>query len=181
MLEDKVLIWWFNHGRPEVLHQIYDKYKADLLTLATALLRDPAVAEDRGSRCVHIVAQDVRQVQAYRQPERLFSDLRRQRCSRHQAARQRHASTDLDQVGPIVTHSDEPDRAAALNEQIGRLNRALAQLPHLQREALVLRVYGQMKFREIARQQGVSTNTAVGRYQYAIKKLRSLLDGEVRL
>lgn len=87
MLEDKVLIWWFNHGRPEVLHQIYDKYKADLLTLATALLRDPAVAEDRGSRCVHIVAQDVRQVQAYRQPERLFSDLRRQRCSRHQRGR----------------------------------------------------------------------------------------------
>jgi hypothetical protein len=46
MLEDKVLIWWFNHGRPEVLHEIYDKYKTDLLTLATALLRDPAVAED---------------------------------------------------------------------------------------------------------------------------------------
>ena len=46
MLEDKVLIWRFNHGRPEVLHEIYDTYKRDLLTLATALLGDLTVAED---------------------------------------------------------------------------------------------------------------------------------------
>ena len=45
MLEDKVLIWRFNHGRPEVLHEIYDAYKRDLLTLATALLGDLTVAE----------------------------------------------------------------------------------------------------------------------------------------
>ncbi|UCE50202.1 MAG: hypothetical protein JSW47_08565 [Phycisphaerales bacterium] len=32
MFEDKVLIWRFNHGQPEVVHRIYDKYKADLLT-----------------------------------------------------------------------------------------------------------------------------------------------------
>jgi len=45
---------------------------------------------------------------------------------------------------------------------------------------LALRVYGRMPFKEIARQQGVSTNTALGRYRYAIDRLRSLLNSEVR-
>ncbi len=46
MLEDRILVWRFNHGRPEVLHHVYDKYKTDLLTLALALLGDLAAAED---------------------------------------------------------------------------------------------------------------------------------------
>ena len=35
MLEDKRLIWRFNRGSRDVLRYIYDKYKHDLLTLAT--------------------------------------------------------------------------------------------------------------------------------------------------
>jgi RNA polymerase sigma factor (sigma-70 family) len=46
MLQDKILVWRFNHGRPEVLHEVYDKYRTDLLTLAMALLGDLAAAED---------------------------------------------------------------------------------------------------------------------------------------
>jgi DNA-directed RNA polymerase specialized sigma24 family protein len=45
---------------------------------------------------------------------------------------------------------------------------------------LGLRVYGQMRFREIAKQQGVSTNAALYRYRNALDSLRSMLDGEVR-
>jgi DNA-directed RNA polymerase specialized sigma24 family protein len=46
MLEDRILVWRFNHGRPDVVHHIYDKYRCELLTLALALLGDLAVAED---------------------------------------------------------------------------------------------------------------------------------------
>jgi len=60
-----------------------------------------------------------------------------------------------------------------------RLSWALGQLPYEQREVLILHVHGGMKFRAIARQQGVSINTAQGRYRYALDKLRSMLDGEV--
>jgi RNA polymerase sigma-70 factor (ECF subfamily) len=180
MLEDKVLIWQFNHARPEALHQIYDKYKADLLTLATALLRDPAVAEDvvhdvfisfletsgrfklTGSLKGFLVTCVINAVRGIKRSSR------------------RHPTTDLDQAGPIATDSDRPDRTVVLNEQLGRLRRALEQLPDLQLEALVLRVYGQMKFKDIAELQEVPTNTAVARYHYAMQKLRSLLDGEAR-
>ncbi|MEA3226372.1 MAG: sigma factor-like helix-turn-helix DNA-binding protein, partial [Planctomycetota bacterium] len=52
--------------------------------------------------------------------------------------------------------------------------------PYEQREVLILHSYSGMKFRTIAKQQGVSINTAQGRYRYALDKLRSILNGEVR-
>ncbi|MBN2589743.1 MAG: hypothetical protein JXA96_07765, partial [Sedimentisphaerales bacterium] len=40
-------------------------------------------------------------------------------------------------------------------------------------------VNGEMKLREIARLQNVSTSTVKGRYRYGLKKLRSILNGRL--
>ncbi|GAI50984.1 unnamed protein product, partial [marine sediment metagenome] len=40
MIEDKLLIWKFKCGSADALHRIYEKYKDNLLRLATALLND---------------------------------------------------------------------------------------------------------------------------------------------
>jgi RNA polymerase sigma-70 factor (ECF subfamily) len=100
---------------------------------------------------------------------------RRRTSSRPPAA----STGGLDEADPIPAADIRPDEAA-LAEQLDQLKWALGQIPYEQREVLVLRVYGQMPFKEIARQQGIPTNTALGRYRYAIDRLRSMLDGEVR-
>ena len=46
MLEDKILIWRYNQGQKQVLRDIYEKYKHDLVTLSAALLHDKDAAED---------------------------------------------------------------------------------------------------------------------------------------
>ena len=46
MLEDKLLIWRFNRGDKDALRRIYEKYKADLLKVAAALLNDSSAVED---------------------------------------------------------------------------------------------------------------------------------------
>jgi hypothetical protein len=38
MMEDRLLIWKFKRGSPDALRRIYEKYKNDLLKLATNLL-----------------------------------------------------------------------------------------------------------------------------------------------
>jgi len=53
-----------------------------------------------------------------------------------------------------------------------RVGAALRELPKEQREVFVLRMEADMPFREIAKLQGVSINTALARMQYAIRKLR---------
>jgi RNA polymerase sigma factor (sigma-70 family) len=180
MLEDRILVWRFNHGRPEVLHHVYDKYRSDLLTLALALLGDLAAAED--------VVQDVF-LSLLRLSGRLkFTGSLKgylATCVANGArnilrAHRRHPTGGLDEADPIPAEEIRPDEAAAIEEQLDQLKWALGQLPYEQREVLVLRVYGQMPFKEIARQQGIPTNTALGRYRYAIDRLRSMLDGEVR-
>ncbi len=57
------------------------------------------------------------------------------------------------------------------------IRKALKSLPVKQREVFLMRVDGDLPFKEIARIQGVSINTALARMQYALKKLRSELDG----
>jgi RNA polymerase sigma-70 factor, ECF subfamily len=56
-----------------------------------------------------------------------------------------------------------------------RIEAALECLPPEQREVFVLRMDGDMAFKDIAKVQGVSINTALARMHYAVRKLRDLL------
>ena len=56
---------------------------------------------------------------------------------------------------------------------------ALRQLPAEQREVVVMKVWGELSFPEIAEALGVPANTAASRYRYALEKLRQRLRTEV--
>ena len=56
-----------------------------------------------------------------------------------------------------------------------RIEAAIRTLPPEQREVFVLRTQGNVSFKEIAKTQGISINTALARMQYAMQKLRKLL------
>jgi RNA polymerase sigma-70 factor (ECF subfamily) len=64
-------------------------------------------------------------------------------------------------------------------ENLWHVGLAMGKLPEEQREAIVLRVHGGLKFREIAVVQGVSLKTVQSRYRYGLDRLRTLLNGEV--
>lgn len=49
-------------------------------------------------------------------------------------------------------------------------------LPAEQKEVIVLRIYNEMSFMEIAEQTDVSINTALGRMRYAIINLRKMME-----
>ncbi|MCQ2252172.1 MAG: sigma-70 family RNA polymerase sigma factor [Bacteroidales bacterium] len=50
------------------------------------------------------------------------------------------------------------------------------ELPDDQKEVILLRHYGDMSFKEIADQTGVSINTALGRMRYALINLRKMIE-----
>jgi len=176
MLEDKLLIWKFNSGRREVLHNIYDKYKDNLVTLAAALLTDVAAAED----VVHdVFVGFIASADKFRLTGSLKGYL--STCVANSArnrnkAGQRHQSIE---TGVAISEANRPDAAAIFGEELRRLSNALVQLPYEQREVLLLHSYSGIKFRLIAKQQNVSINTVQGRYRYALDKMRSMLNGEV--
>jgi RNA polymerase sigma-70 factor (ECF subfamily) len=178
MIEDELLKWKFKQGSTEALSCIYRKYLDGLLTLAVGLLNDPSEAEDvvqdvfvsfvksagnfklRGSLKAYLATSVVNRVRD-RIRKRRTRSLDRDRLK-----------TDIDLHGP--------DQSLIYSEQWQRLIRALDELPYQQREAVLLRLKSQMRFRDIAKLQNVSVHTAMARYKCGLNRLRSSLNGEVR-
>lgn len=71
-----------------------------------------------------------------------------------------------------------PSAVSAAGELGERIDAAVAELPEEQREVFVMRMQGEVPFKEIAEIQGVSINTALARMQYAVQKLRTVLSGD---
>jgi len=178
MIEDELLKWRFKCGSRDALRRIYEKHLNRLLTLAMALLNDAGDAED----VVHdVFVSFAESAEEFRLAGSLKSYLAtcvvnraRDRIRAHQ-----RAPAMLDESEPISSDVNGPDHAIVCSEESGRLNHAIAQLPTEQREVIVLRLKGEMKFREIASLEGASVNTIQGRYRYGLNKLRSILNGEV--
>ncbi len=180
MLEDKLIIYQFNRGNRQVLRRVYEKYKKDLMTLATALLYDRNAAEDVVQ---DVFASFIESAEKFRHTGSLKGYLAvcvANNARNRNKAKQRHNSVRLDQAEAIVSDSKGPDLSVMFDEQLQRLTWALAQLPFQQREILLLHVHARMKFREIAKLSGESINTLKGRYRYGLDKLRSLLNSEVK-
>jgi RNA polymerase sigma-70 factor (ECF subfamily) len=83
-------------------------------------------------------------------------------------------------MNPAISDSDDPQQRLIETEQLARLRQALSQIPYEQRETVILHLKGGMKFREIAKLQGLSISTIHGRYRYGLDKLRSLLKSEAQ-
>ena len=70
--------------------------------------------------------------------------------------------------------------AIVMDELNHDLHSMLMALPESQREVLLMRIYSDMSFKEIASETGVSINTALGRMRYALINMRRLAN-ETRL
>ena len=179
MVEDRLLILRFKYGSSDALCRIYEKYRDYLLRLATALLHDTNLAED----VVHdVFLRFVQSGDKIKLKGSLKGYLRTcvvnnvRNRSRGKGLR---GYVGLDEIEPVAGETNRPDRWAMCREESGRISHALTQIPLEQREVVVLHLVGDMKFREIAKLEGVSIKTIQSRYRYGLDKLRPMLDGEV--
>jgi RNA polymerase sigma-70 factor (ECF subfamily) len=179
MLEDELLKLRFKRQDSGALAAIYDKYADYLLTLAGALLNDHALAED----VLHdVFIRFARSVTHFRLRGSLKAYLAKSVINRsrdHIRKRQRHSPEPLDQVQLPPCSNDTPDSGMILAERSALLTDALAQISDEQREVVVLKINGGLKFRQIAAMQQITVNAAQARYRYGIDKLRSILNSEV--
>jgi len=177
MFEDQRLLSGLRAGDKDALRRIYEKYIDDLLRVATSLLSDIQSAED----CLHDVFVDFAgSVNGSMIHSNLKSYLiscvaNRARDQLRSKARQSKSQPEQLCFRPVST---SPTKRLIDAEESVRVFEALAELPYQQREVFVLRIQGQMRFREIAGLLGVSINSVQSRYRYAIEKLRAILKEE---
>ena len=93
-----------------------------------------------------------------------------QRGRRRQVSREEHAAKR--EAEPLfASNSEQHERQAAVEA-------ALSELPADQSEVLVMKIWGELTFSQIAAALDLSPNTAASRYRYALAKLRETLAEE---
>jgi len=178
IIEDKILVWKFNHGSKDAFRRIYEKYKDDLLGLAVTLLRDKSIAED----VVHdVFVSFAGTVGAFNLSGTLkgFLSTCVANCARDRNRLKVGQNVTAGFTEAMETVSDGPPEYAIDCEQSHRLMDLLAPLPYEQREVIVLHLHQEMRFREIAEALGLSINTVQSRYRYGLEKLRTILNNTV--
>jgi RNA polymerase sigma-70 factor, ECF subfamily len=179
-LEDKILVWQFNRGDTASLCRIYEKYRDDLLRVAAALLQDKTGIEDVLHDVFVDFAQTTGRFELKGNLKGYLAICVANRARDRNRAVRRHGTASLDERLVRSTGPEGPEHAAVSREQTQLLAGVMMELPEEQREIVVLHLQGRMPFRQIARLQGISVNTAMSRYRYGLDKLRSALDGELR-
>ncbi|MHC4890551.1 MAG: RNA polymerase sigma factor, partial [Planctomycetota bacterium] len=165
-------------GSNDAMRRIYEKYKDYLLTLAKALLTEKTAAEDVVHDVFVSFAQSAKQFQLTGSLRGYLATCVCNLARDKIRARKQHGENP-DSTELIISDSDNPEQNAIEREELMRLRQGISQLPYEQREAVILHLKGGMKFRELAKLQGVSISTIHGRYRYGLNKLRSLLITEV--
>ncbi len=178
-VEDRRLIWRFKRGDKDALRRIYAKYKAELLKLAIALVGDVNAAEDLVQDVFVSFAQSAQTVRLTGSLRHFLLTCLANRARNLLRNHKRHETAGIDEARNSVSAESRPEQWVILSEELSQLGAAMSQLPYEQREVVGLYMQGDMTFRRIARIQNTSINTVQGRYRYGIKKLRSLLNGEL--
>ncbi|WP_010256178.1 sigma-70 family RNA polymerase sigma factor [Myroides injenensis] len=86
---------------------------------------------------------------------------------------------DSDEMPLFMFLKDDSDiiESALIKEQIEvDLKILIEELPHDQRQVIMMRIYQDLSFKEIAELTEVSINTALGRMRYALLNLRKLIN-----
>jgi len=180
MLEDKLLLWRFKRGSREAFRLIYEKYADSMLTLAANLLNDKADAEDVVQDVFISFVQSVQKFHLRGSIKGYLATCVANRSRDYVRKNRRRQTLTVNQAEQATTDVKSPVQLVICSEELQKLSRAVAELPYEQREAIVLRLHGEMRFRQIAGLQNISVKTAQSRYRYGLDKLRSVLNGEVR-
>ena len=179
MLEDKLLLWKLKRGNRDALRLLYEKYKDNLRTIAGAMLHDSHAGEDVLHDVFVAFAENARSLEIRTSVRNYLTTCVVNRARDEFRRRQRQA-VEVDKAGGAIRlDSDCPESYAEACEKSQLLTDAMAEIPYEQREVILLHLKGGLKFREISRLQQTSISTVHGRYRYGLKKLRTILDGEL--
>ncbi len=178
-MEDRLLVLRCKRGSKTALERIYQKYRAQMLILAVALLNETSAAED----AVHdVFVAFVQNLDKFRLTGSLkgylLTCVANRARNKLRSGRTHAAKLAAPQNRP--PESETPPDPIVCNEQIQQLRDAMAHLPYEQREVLMLRSQGNITFDRMARELGISVNTAKSRYRYGLEKLQSFFNGELK-
>ncbi|HXS35361.1 MAG TPA: sigma-70 family RNA polymerase sigma factor [Flavipsychrobacter sp.] len=178
---DAELIHAFLQGREQALEVLVNRYKDKIYTAVFMLVKDKYLAEDIFQEAFLKMIRTMREGRyseqgkflpwAIRVAHNLCMDYFRR--TRQQIPVTLPDGRDISEILPLSTeNASEKMERRQTHDGVRQL---IELLPEEQRDVIILRMYGDLSFKEIADMTGVSINTALGRMRYALINLRKMI------
>ena len=177
---DERLVEKAAHGETAAFQILYERYRDPIFRFAYRLLGSIEAAEDVTHDCFLSLIKEPGRFDSSRASLRtyIYAAARNLAAKRYNSFARETGIEGLDQE-PADGH--EPIAQVLDNELAEVVERAIASLPPLQREALVLFEYEELSLAEIAAIVGADANTVKARLFRAREKLRAGLDRYFRI
>ena len=153
------------------IESLYRRHGAALLLFATAITGERGRAQDALHQVFLKLIEDGNLRHALDKKAYLFASVRNAVLNEAKVLN-RHTPLDPDSARFNSAWFAPPDRDYAAERS---LRHALAILPDDQRAVIVLHIWGDLTFAQIADLLEISANTAASRYRYALAKLRDTM------
>lgn len=180
---DEQLVSLYINGQESALNILINRYQQKIFSYIMMVVRDKDLAEDLFQDTFIKVINTLR-LGNYREEGKFnqwIMRITRNLIIDHFRKSQKMSFVDnSNENGSFFDNFSEPTHSIEqimITEQIHDTLRSLIKLlPDKQQEVLIMRLYQDMSFKEIADLTNVSINTALGRMRYAILNLRKMVE-----
>lgn len=178
---DKHLIHLYLAGKDAAIEELVHRYKAKIYTSIYLLVKDSYLAEDLFQDTFIKV---IRTIQAGRYNDegkflpwamRIAHNLVIDHYRKEKRTPLITSSDGFDIFDVLPFYDESAEERMIRNQTYKDLRKMIHLLPDDQKEVLIMRLYSEMSFKEIAEITEVSINTALGRMRYALNNLRKML------
>jgi RNA polymerase sigma-70 factor, ECF subfamily len=161
------------HTAVAEIESLYRQHGAALLLFATALIGDRSRAQDAVHEVFLKLIEDRNLQKATNKKAYVFTCVRNALLNETRFLRR---TTSLEPNSPWFYVPEDDSSISGRNAELA-LRYALLGLPDDQRQVVILHIWVELTFLEIAEILEISHNTVASRYRYALIKLRELLSG----
>lgn len=186
-LEDNELVQLYINGNEESLAVLLHRHKRRIFSSILLVVRDKALAEDLFQDTFFKVIQTLKRNQYSEEGKFLPWVLRiaRNLIIDHFRKNKKlptvpvYVNEEGEEVDVFATIPSDDDGFKSNEEYIGfkrKIRTMVNNLPDEQKEVVIMRMYYDMSFKEIADFCNVSINTSLGRMRYALINLKKMIE-----
>jgi RNA polymerase sigma factor (sigma-70 family) len=184
IISDAALISAYLEGQPKALELLINKHKDRIYTTIYMIVKDKYLAEDIFQDTFLKLIKTIDEGNYCDQGKFLpwASRIAHNLCMDYYRKVKRNVPITNAEGEDILEFLCKDDSFTCNNSTIESkqknqsIHHIIQQLPRDQSEVVVMRIYGEMSFKDIAAATGVSINTALGRMRYGLINLRRMIE-----
>ncbi len=182
LISDKVLIRQYVDGNEASFEILLKRYKSRVFSYIMFTVRDNALANDIFQETFMKVIRTLKRGKYNDEGKflpwvnRIAHNLIIDHYRRNQKFPTTSGGENFDIFDIIEDKSANVEQDTIKDQILADVKKLVHKLPQDQKEVLMMRMYFDMSFKEIAERTNVSINTALGRMRYALINLRKMVD-----